>query len=206
MKRIKEEDEEKSQKVKESKKIKKDKIESAFKNFKLYAFVISVSVFLVVLFILALVGAIGLGQANSIKSNLLIHRYCVTMTNKQVFDSPPGDTDGWGNGFVEFNLQTNVMYYDFLFANLGTITAIHIHGPVTGTDPLTAVIFLPSDGTSLSTTLVNNEISGSLRITVTQGDQVVNDPTNYYVLVKTSGFPGGAIGSRFGSQCNTYRT
>jgi len=47
---------------------------------------------------------------------------------------------------VEFDLRHNVMNYKFLFADIGTITAIHIHGPVTGSDAKTAAIFLPSDG------------------------------------------------------------
>lgn len=175
------------------------------KRINYYVFAVAMSVLIIVVMALGITGAVGLGYANSIRGNLQVHRYCVLMLNTQVFDSPPGDTNGWGNGFVEFDLNANMLHYNYLLADLGTIDAIHIHGPVTGTDPFTAAIFLPSDGSSLSTTLTNNQITGSLKLTEAQGNQVVNNPTNYYILIKTDAFPGGAIGSRFTAQCNPYR-
>lgn len=170
-----------------------------------YVIIVGTAILIILFLSLGIVGAIGLGFANSIKSNLLIHRYCIIMTRSQVFDSPPGDPDGYGNGFLEFDLDNSIMNYDFLLANLGTIISIQIHGPVTGSDSLTAPIYIPSSG-SLSTTLINNRITGSLNLIDLQGNTIVNNPTNFYILINTQQFVGGAIGARLGMECNTYRS
>lgn len=85
-----------------------------------------------------------------------------------------------------------MMYYDFLVANLPSITAIHIHS-ISNSDVFTGPIYLPSDMSSLVITPVNNEIIGSLGVTYGQASAIINDPTSYYVLIKTAAYPSGAV-------------
>lgn len=66
-----------------------DRTKISLKKINYAAFVFVMSVLIVVVTVLAICGAVALGYVNSMKSSLLVHRFCVVMTNDQVFDTVP---------------------------------------------------------------------------------------------------------------------
>jgi hypothetical protein len=168
-------------------------------------FISVVSIAILICFILSIIGTVGFSFASSTRSNLTVHRYCVIMVSSNIYDAS-GSESGFANGYFEIDLSSNILTYDILVAGLDTITSMHIHGPVTGSDAKTANIYLPADGSSLSTVLTDNEIFGALRLIEQQGTLIVNNPTNFYVLLNTVDYPAGAIGARLGNRCDVYRT
>jgi hypothetical protein len=160
----------------------------------------------ILLFTLGVFGVIGFGISIFTGNTWDIHRYCVFMNNDQVFESGGGDTNGWGFGYIEIDLNENKLSYDILFAQIETPSAMHIHGPVNADDPLTASVFIPSSGDSLDVAVVGGaSVIGSVLITSTQAEAIVANPTLYYVLLKTEEFPSGAIGYRLGVDCRIQR-
>lgn len=109
---------------------------------------------LVALFILGICGAIALWRVDSLKNDLQDTTYQVYMVGSKVWESV-GDTDGLGKGFIQFTASQNQMNYLFDIADIGTPTHIAIYGPTTSNNPKTASQYLPSDGSSLSLTVVN---------------------------------------------------
>lgn len=118
----------------------------------------------------------------------------------EVPNSTPGlqtqDPDGFGNAAVTFDLSaigspTDVCW-DLTYGNLtGTPIAAHIHGPAAaGVNANIVIPFTPFSA------LGATSASGCRALTAGEAviaADIVANPTNYYVNVHTTDFPGGAI-------------
>lgn len=161
-------------------------------------------IFVVVLFILfclGLCGTVGLGLVVVTKKELNIKRYSLEMTGSKLFEDGAGDTNGYGFGHLTIDTNDNRVSYNIIFARIGEPDALHIHGPITLANPLTASVAIPNDGTSLSVTVVDDAmIQGSIYISHSLAIDIINNPTHYYISLKTDDKPTGSIGTRLGNE------
>jgi hypothetical protein len=111
-----------------------------------------------------------------------------------------GDPDGQAVGFVTLDPDTDMVNWEFDYANIsGTaISGFHIHGP-NATPTTNRPIFL---GFPLSSTAVPNGTQSGMLMSDTVPtigtliDQINANPTGFYLNLHSSGtggFPGGAV-------------
>jgi len=163
------------------------------------------TLFFVVFFALITVGTIlgvvAFGMVKDTRNTLDEYRYCLFMDGEQVFEGGGGDPDGHGFGYLEFNANDNSLKYLILFADIGTPSSMHVHGPVDTSDPLTSTIFIPTTGSLDVTVTDGSQLSGDLKITSSQIEALLKAPSFFYLLLKTDDFPTGSIAARLGIDC-----
>ena len=117
----------------------------------------------------------------------------------EVLSTTPGaetrDPDGFGNAAVTFDLSTagaeNVCW-DLTYGNLtGTPILVHIHGPAAAGANAPVVIGFTPFAALGATSASNCRLLTAPEVVV--ATDIVANPTNYYVNVHTTDFPGGAI-------------
>ena len=112
-----------------------------------------------------------------------------------------GDPDGIATGTVTLDPNADTVTWDFNYSNISgaAISGFHIHGP--GATPTTNVGIII--GFPLSSTTVPNGTQtgtlmpgGSVTDLGTKIDQVLANPSQFYINLHSSGaggFPGGAV-------------
>ena len=116
----------------------------------------------------------------------------------EVPNSTPGtqtqDPDGFGNAAVTFDLAATTpdVCWDLTYGNLtGTPVAAHIHGPAgPGVNAAPVIPFTPFSALGATSATGCRALTAQEIIDATA---IVANPTNFYVNVHTSDFPGGAI-------------
>src|SRR5258706_11249784 len=103
---------------------------------------------------------------------------------------PATTSPGWGNFTGTFGSTPQNLANPWAGANLGSpISGFHIHQKDAGSQ--TGGIVFNVQG--LGGTFVSGKLTGTFPITTALATQILTNPSNFYVNVHTSQFPGGAI-------------
>jgi hypothetical protein len=105
-------------------------------------------------------------------------------------ESPPTTSAGFGNFTGTFDASHTNMTMTLTVANLGApINGFHIHEKAAGSP--NGAIVLNMQG--LGGTFVNNKLTGTFPVAADVAARMIANPSNFYVNVHTTQFPGGAI-------------
>jgi hypothetical protein len=97
-----------------------------------------------------------------------------------------GDSDGWGRARVRVNDTFDRLCADLEVRSIGEVTAAQIHRGAEGEDgPPVANLDRP-DGD-------DNDSDDCDRIGEALADEIQSNPAGFYVLIRTSDFPQGAL-------------
>lgn len=176
---------------------KKSKSATSCSCWKLTIQILIISSFL----ILAVLGVIGFANSRDIQKQLSLHRYCIFMRGSNLFEAGLKDDNGLGVGYVTVDTGSNKLVYEFLYEDISTPQALHICGPSTEDSVGVSNVFIPDDSSSLSIASTTNLIKGSIAVSHDKLEQIISNPTYYYISLKTTEFPTGAIGARLGMSC-----
>lgn len=102
---------------------------------------------------------------------------------------PPVSTPGFGNSTVTFDATRQNITVTITVANLGSaINNFHIHENVAGANGPVVVNLIGLGGT-----FTNGTMTGTFPIDAAVADRMLKSPSNFYVNVHTTQFPGGAV-------------
>lgn len=116
---------------------------------------------------------------------------------------PPTTSPGFGNATVTFDSMRQNITVTITVANLGSpITAAHIHRGAAGVAGGVVIGF-----TTLAS-FVGGKLTGTFPIdpTVVTANEILQNPSNFYVNVHTQQFPGGAIRGQLSAVSGTVQT
>ncbi len=106
------------------------------------------------------------------------------------------DPDGSATGSILLDDVTGVISWDIAYFNLGPLTAMDIH---TGTEQTVGPVLIPlaswDPGPGGELGFLEDSIVWP---TVSDITSVFNDPTGYYLSLKTTEFPDGAVRDQLG--------
>ena len=115
---------------------------------------------------------------------------------------PPTTTPGFGNATVTFDSMRQNITVTITVANLGSpITAAHIHRGAAGVAGGVVIGFTPL------ASFVGGKLTGTFPIdpTVVTANEILQNPSNFYVNVHTQQFPGGAIRGQLSAVSGTVQ-
>lgn len=96
----------------------------------------------------------------------------------------PGDPDGSGTARLTLNPGQGEICFELTVANIEPATAAHIHeAPAGSAGPVVVGLTAPTTGTSRDCLAVDRELI----------QEIMADPSAYYVNVHNSPFPAGAV-------------
>ena len=99
-----------------------------------------------------------------------------------------GDPDGTGTADIFINVGQQRVCWKITTNNIGTITRGHIHkGPAGGAGGIVVGFFEAANVNLNSCTSTTQPVDRALLL------DIIQHPSDYYVNVHTSDFPGGAI-------------
>lgn len=154
-------------------------------------------------FSLAILGVVGFAFSLKTRSYLDTYRYCLLMNNDGIFDDGGGgDPNGIGEGWIQIDLSKRQLKYEILFGGIDTPTNLAINGPLNSTSAYVADQFFPDTG-SIDTLTPDSDGFYRGTATISSGDakQIIDNPAIFYLLLKTSVYTNGAIGTRLGEEC-----
>lgn len=129
---------------------------------------------------------IALAAALLVPCTLSAQTLGAVLTGSQ--ETPATTTSGFGNATITFDSTRQNINVTITVANLGSpITAAHIHGAAAGAAGSVVLAFTPA------ASFTNNKLTGTFPITSDLASQILANPSNFYVNVHTSQFPGGAV-------------
>ncbi len=97
---------------------------------------------------------------------------------------PPADPDGFGFAAVTFDPDRGRVCYFLAVANIAPATAAHIHFAPRGSNgPIVVFFTAPTNGSS----------SGCADAAVPVVQNLIANPSQYYVNVHNAQYPGGAV-------------
>jgi hypothetical protein len=120
--------------------------------------------------------------------------YSLSMTGAQEVPVT-GDPDGSGIGTITINDSTGLISWSLTYASIAAPSAMHIHGPV-GPVGVAAGVFV---GLGVVTTGGAGTLINSLTTSVANAAAINAIPTNFYVNIHNSEFPGGAVRGQLGT-------
>jgi len=97
----------------------------------------------------------------------------------------PGDPDGSGSATVTVSVPNREVCYNFEVSGVEPLVAAHIHEAPSG---VPGPVIIPLDVSG----------SGCEEITARLAAQILAHPSEYYLNVHTSDFPGGALRGQLG--------
>jgi hypothetical protein len=104
-------------------------------------------------------------------------------------ETPPTSTPGFGNATVTFDSTRQNITATITVSNLGAaINNFHIHEGPAGVAGNVVINFIGLGGT-----FVNGTMTGTFPVAADVAQRMVQNPSNFYVNVHTTQFPGGAI-------------
>ena len=115
---------------------------------------------------------------------------------------PPTTTPGFGNATVTFDSMRQNITVTITVANLGSpITAAHIHRGAAGVAGGVVIGFTPL------ASFVGGKLTGTFPIdpTVVTANEILQNPSNFYVNVHTQQFPLGAIRGQLSAVSGTVQ-
>jgi hypothetical protein len=95
----------------------------------------------------------------------------------------PGDPDGTGTAVLRVNAGQGRVCYELTVQNIEPATAAHIHRTPPDPGPVVVPLDPPTDGSSSGCATVNRALA----------QEIVRNPTVFYVNVHNAPFPGGAV-------------
>ena len=106
-----------------------------------------------------------------------------TMTGAE--EAPgPGDPDGTGTATITLNHGQSEVCFELTVANIDPATAAHIHeAPPGEPGPIVVHLTAPTDGSSTGCVSADPELV----------NDVIRNPSAYYVNVHNAAFPAGAV-------------
>ena len=120
--------------------------------------------------------------------------YSLNMTGIQEVPGP-GDSDGLATGTLTVNDATGDISWSFTFSNILAPSAMHIHGPGGSAGSFADVfVNLGTATTGGLGTLINSTTTST-----TNAQAITANPTDFYVNIHNSGFPGGAVRGQLGT-------
>lgn len=97
----------------------------------------------------------------------------------------PGDPDGYGYAYFTIDTTNNVICYRLYGDLIGPPTAAHIHrAPLGVAGPVVVPLTPPG---------AYNQSAGCTTASASLINEIVNNPTGFYVNIHTTQYPGGAI-------------
>ncbi len=109
-------------------------------------------------------------------------RFTVQMTGAA--ERPgPGDPNGTGTAVLRVNAGQRQVCYTLTAENIEPATAAHIHRTPPDPGPVVVPLDPPTDGSSEGCAMVTRELA----------QEIIRNPTIFYVNVHNAPFPGGAI-------------
>jgi hypothetical protein len=102
---------------------------------------------------------------------------------------PPADPDGTGRVGIFLNAASGSVCYGLSVANIAPATAAHIHQAPAGVNgPIRVHLAPPTTGSS----------AGCVAADPAVVQNIINNPSQYYVNVHNTPFPGGAVRGQLG--------
>ncbi len=112
------------------------------------------------------------------------HTMTIKMTGEA--EAPgPGDTDGSGTAELTFNHDKGEVCYTLTTEKIQTVTAAHIHSGAAGQAGPPKVTFTPPT-------------KGCASVEKAVMDDIMKNPSNYYVNAHNAEFPKGALRGQLG--------
>jgi len=170
-----------------------------------WVFLIIILFVIIVGFVLSIVGYVELQNFQSQESIL---RYCLNMNSIDVRDSTTGlsngDTSMIGTGNLVID-GLSLSYEIVLGGPRDDLTTLYIRGPITDASPVSAPVFLPSNGSSLNIQIMgSNTLRGAFQITQLEKEMILSFPSRYTFILSTASFIEGAIADRLGRECRPF--
>ena len=109
-------------------------------------------------------------------------RFTVQMTGAAERPAP-ADPDGTGTAVLRVNAGQRQVCYTLTAENIEPATAAHIHRTPPDPGPVVVPLAPPTDGSSEGCATVTRELA----------QEIIQNPTIFYVNVHNAPFPGGAI-------------
>ena len=109
-------------------------------------------------------------------------RFTVQMTGAAEVPGP-GDPDGSGTAVLRVNAGQRQVCYTLTVQNIEPATAAHIHRTPPDPGPIVVPLDPPTDGSSSGCETVTRELA----------QEIIRNPTIFYVNVHNTQFPGGAV-------------
>ena len=113
-------------------------------------------------------------------------RYTIPMTGAAEVPGP-GDPDGSGTAVFRINSGQNRVCYTLTVSNIAPATAAHIHRTPPDPGPVAVGLDPPTDGSS----------EGCATVTRALAQELIRNPSIFYVNVHNADFPGGAVRGNF---------
>jgi CHRD domain len=107
----------------------------------------------------------------------------------------PGDPDGSASGTITLDDVAGSISWSFTYSALSTPTDMHIHGPG-GSAGSAAGVFV---GLGVATSGGAGTLISSTTTTPANIDAIFANPTDFYVNIHTTEFPGGAVRGQLGT-------
>lgn len=170
-----------------------------------WVFLIVILFVIIVAFVLSIVGYVELQNFRSQESIL---RYCLNMNSIDVRDSTTGLSNGDASMIGTGNLVIDglsLSYEIVLGGPRDDLTTLYIRGPITDASPVSAPVFLPSNGSSLNIQIMgSNTLRGAFQITELEKEMILSFPSRYTFILSTASFIEGAIADRLGTECRPF--
>ena len=128
----------------------------------------------------AALGALVLTAAQSAENSG--RRFTLQMTGAAEVPGP-GDPDGTGTAVLRVNPGQRQVCYTLTARNIEPATAAHVHRTPPDPGPVVIPLDAPTDGSSEGCATVTRELA----------QEIIRNPTIFYVNVHNTPFPGGAI-------------
>ncbi|HEX8525919.1 CHRD domain-containing protein [Allosphingosinicella sp.] len=139
----------------------------------------------VVVLMLACASALGLAACETIEEEVAQvagARFHANLSGAN--EVPAGDPDGMGGAHLVINDTLNRICTDLEVRNIGPVTAAHIHRGAAGVNgPPVVTLDAPDDDDSDDCDTVEDALV----------DEIVRNPSGFYVNVHTADYPAGAI-------------
>jgi CHRD domain-containing protein len=129
-----------------------------------------------------------IAQAGGTKQQALPQAFGVgeTATMSGSTEVPPGDPDGTGSALIRLNATEGLVCFELRASNVDPLVAGHIHKGAAGVaGPVVITLVPPSPTTGLS--------KGCVQADSTLIQDIIANPSQYYVNVHNAAFPSGAI-------------
>ena len=101
----------------------------------------------------------------------------------------PGDPDGFGSATISVNPGQERVCYSITVSDIAPASMAHIHEAEAGmSGPVVVTLMAPTGGSSQACATVSRELA----------KEIIKDPSEYYINVHNSEYPGGAVRGQLG--------
>jgi len=137
--------------------------------------------------------SLALAVATTASAGGTIHTFCLTMTGDQ--EVPPADPTGFASGVLTIDTATNTIAWDFAYTNIAPPTLMHIHVGAAGVNG-GVVVNMGVATSGGPNTLINSTTTSTANI-----NNILANPSGFYVNIHNSPFPAGVVRGQLDSAC-----